>query len=237
MRTLFLSDAHLRHPDDANYRRLMSFLDAQRGRLDRLCLLGDIFEFWTGYRHVAFCAYIPFLERIRRLKEEGTRIYYVEGNHDFDLGPLWQELTEGRLYPDGVRLEDPSGDIFMSHGDLVNSDDRGYRLLRACFRSPAVKVLKGIIPPDLTWSIADWAGRQSKNHHRPTDPKKLETLLRSHAAPWFDRGCRAVVTGHYHCPLLLQAEGGKTILSLGDWITQNSYALLEDGELKLLSYP
>ena len=55
MKAIFLSDAHLRRPEDKNYQLLLDFLDRQKD-LDALFLLGDIFEFWIGYKHLAFTA-------------------------------------------------------------------------------------------------------------------------------------------------------------------------------------
>ncbi|NCP78923.1 MAG: UDP-2,3-diacylglucosamine diphosphatase, partial [Desulfuromonadales bacterium] len=46
MKAIFIADAHLRQPADANYRALLKFLDRQADGLDALFLLGDIFEFW-----------------------------------------------------------------------------------------------------------------------------------------------------------------------------------------------
>ncbi len=237
MRSLFIADAHLRHPDDANYRSLLNFLDAQRGRLDHLCLLGDIFEFWIGYRQFSFPVYAPFLEKIRQLKDEGTQIYYAEGNHDFRLGPLWQDLTQGRVFTEGAQIELEGQCIYMAHGDLMDPSDKGYRLLRHFLRSPVLGMLKSAVPPDLAWKIAQWASRQSKKtHSRPRDLKRLENLLRAHAEVQLANGCSVVITGHHHSPMMLETQKG-LIISLGDWITQNSYALLEDGKFSLCQAP
>ncbi len=101
MRDIFLADAHLLDPSDANYRRLLAFLDRQRGSVGTLYLLGDIFEFWVGYHHTVFAPYVPLLEALRRLREAGARIVYVEGNHDFHLGPYIEETLGCTVLPDG----------------------------------------------------------------------------------------------------------------------------------------
>ena len=105
MRDLFIADAHLLAPQDANYRRLLEFLRAQRGRTRTLVLLGDIFEFWIGYRYCVFSAYVPLLEALRELREAGARIVYVEGNHDFHLGPYFAETLGCDILPDGGVIE------------------------------------------------------------------------------------------------------------------------------------
>ena len=86
MRSIFIADAHLRNPGDANYRELLRFLAGLRGNTDTLYILGDLFEFWIGYSTTPFIQYLPILEELRLLTAGGTAIVYFEGNHDFHMG-------------------------------------------------------------------------------------------------------------------------------------------------------
>jgi UDP-2,3-diacylglucosamine hydrolase len=237
MRDVFLADAHLLDPADANYRRLLSFLDGLRGETRTLYLLGDIFEFWIGYRHAVFAPYVPLLEALRRLREAGTALVYVEGNHDFHMGPYFEQTLGCRVLADGGVVEIDSRRVFIAHGDLVNPADRGYRRLRRFLRSRPLRLLAAILPPDQAWEIARWASRQSRKGHAAKRARWVpETLLAAHAERRFAEGCDAVVTGHFHAPLLRE-EGGRTLVALGDWIDQYSYAVLEDGTFSLHALP
>jgi UDP-2,3-diacylglucosamine hydrolase len=237
MRDVFIADAHLRLPTDENYRRLLAFLDEEKGRIRTLYLLGDIFEFWVGYRHVAFSAYVPLLEELRKLRQSGTEIVYVEGNHDFHMGPYFAEILQCRILPDGGSIDLDGTPVFIAHGDLVNPHDRGYRTWRRVLRSRILQTMIGVFPPDWIWGIAAWAGRQSGKKHASRRARWIpRDMLRAHAALRFSEGFRAVVTGHFHTPLLEQEEEG-VLLSLGDWLTQYSYAVWEDGKFTLRTYP
>ena len=108
MRKVFIADAHLRQPADDNYRRLLRFLDGLRGTADTLFVLGDLFEFWIGYRSPPFTHYFPVLEQLRLLKESGTAIVYFEGNHDFHMGPFFTE-TLGATVHKGPAIVDIGG--------------------------------------------------------------------------------------------------------------------------------
>lgn len=236
MRDVFIADAHLLDPADANYRRLLSFLDEQLGRTRTLFLLGDIFEFWIGYRHTVFAPYVPLLESLRRLRDGGTEIVYVEGNHDFHMGPYFEDTLGCRVLPRGGGIELDGRKIYVGHGDLVNPRDRGYRLLRRFLRSPLLHALKNLIPPDWVWGIARWAGGQSRKGHAARNARWVpREMLAEHARPLFAEGYAAVVTGHFHAPLL-QETGEGTLLALGDWIDQYSYAVFEDGRFELRTY-
>ena len=69
--------------------RLLQTLDEDPGEL---FFMGDTFDFWMGYRHTVFAPYVPFLERLRQLREREIPITLLEGNHDFLLGPYFDEL-------------------------------------------------------------------------------------------------------------------------------------------------
>jgi len=236
MRDVFIADAHLLDPADENYRRLLAFLDGLRGGTRTLYLLGDVFEFWVGYRHVVFAPYVPLLEALRRLRQEGTEIVCVEGNHDFHLGPYFEKVLGCRILPDGGIVEIDGRKVYLGHGDLVNADDRGYLLLRRVLRSLPLQWLMKVTPPDWTWGIARWAGRQSRKGRVNKTVRQLpETMLAAHAEQRFGQGCQAVVTGHFHLPLLKKSDG-KTLVALGDWIDQFSYAVCENGSFELHTY-
>lgn len=236
MRDLFLADAHLRDPADENYQRLLAFLAAETGRVRTLYILGDLFEFWVGYRHTVFAPYVPLLEALRRLHAAGTEIVYVEGNHDFHLGPYFRDVLGCRILPDGGTVTIDGRRVHLSHGDLVNPADHGYRLLRRLLRSAPLRLLLRLVPPDAAWAVARWGSRQSKKSHGAKRARWVpRELLLNHARSHFAAGCQAVVTGHFHAPLL-SSEAGGTLVALGDWIDQYSYAVCEDGTFTLETF-
>lgn len=235
MKDLFLADTHLLDPEDDRYRRLLAFLEQQCGSLRSLIMLGDIFEFWIGYRHTVFSAYVPLLEMLRRLRAAGTELVFVEGNHDFHLGPYFSETLGCRILPDGGALERDGHRIFIAHGDLVNPHDTGYRRLRRGLRHPWTRFLLRWIPPDIAWRVARWAGAKSARKNGGRDRHRLprEDLL-AYARQYFSADFDTVITGHFHVPLL-HRENGNTLIALGDWSREPSYAVLENGEFTL--YP
>ena len=44
------------------------------------------------------------------------------------------------------------------------------------------------------------------------------------------------IFGHRHIPLKLKIDENSIYINLGDWITHNTYAVLEEGNLKLEQY-
>lgn len=235
MRALFLADAHLCKPTDPNYQSLLTFLEEQRGNLDYLILLGDIFEFWIG-KPAVHPNHRPMIDCLEKLVKKGTQLVYVEGNHDFHLGPVFSEQLKCLILPDGGTFELDGKKLYLAHGDLANSDDKGYLMLRNFLRSSIVKKLIRVLPSSLLMLIAARASHESqkssrdKRNHRPA-----QDILFPYAKKVLSQGHQAVFTGHYHQPLHEKLCDGE-LIALGDWITQFSYAAYENGSFTLKSY-
>ncbi len=239
MRAIFIADAHLKYMHDDNYRMLLQFLNEQRGALDALFILGDLFEFWIGHRSMPFPQYQPILNELLRLQSEGVAIHYFEGNHDFHLGPFFTETIQARVYRSAALLELDGKKVYACHGDQINTRDVGYRLLRFALHNRLTGIVARFVPPSITVKLADRMARNSKKKYRRRASKwNYHAILRAFAERRFTDGCDTFITGHFHIPLQEQTgpQGKQTIVSLGDWIHRYSYAEWEDGAVRLKIY-
>lgn len=239
MRKIFIADAHLRNEGDENYRLLLEFLAGLKGNTDTLFLLGDLFEFWLGYRHNPFTQYEPLLERLLDLSRNGVRIVYFEGNHDFHMGPFFEERLNASVHPGPAVLTIEGKRVYLCHGDQINRKDCGSRFLRFLFHNRATKALFPLFPPAVAVRIAESLGGKSRrNHPRNNSRWDYGAVLRNFAAGRFEEGCDAVITGHFHLPFLERSGDGREriLLSLGDWITQFSYGEWVNGEISLKQF-
>ena len=236
MKDLFLADAHLMNPEDDNYRRLLALLRREEGQIRTLYLLGDIFEFWVGYQHVVFTPYVPILEALRRLHETGTQIVWVEGNHDFHLGPFVRDILQATVIPEAGAVTIDGQRVFLCHGDLLDPSDRSYRLYRAVLRNRLVGAfVHTFVSPDRLWRFSRFlsARSQAGRRHRPSrDPRPLIT---AHARRRFAEGYNAVVTGHFHTPFIEETPEGR-VIALGDAMEQASYVIYEDGDFRTATF-
>jgi UDP-2,3-diacylglucosamine hydrolase len=236
MRALFLADAHLRQPSDPNYRTLLAFLQEQCGRTDVLVLLGDIFEFWIGKATVA-AEHAPLIDALEHLQRQGTKLVYVEGNHDFHLGPVFTKRLNCQVLPDGGSIDLDGKKIYLAHGDLANPDDTEYHRLRKLLRSDLIRVLIRALPRRLLAAIGDWASHTSRKNAVTREHRwPAREILQPYADAILARGHQAIVTGHYHQPFHEKLGDGEHI-ALGDWLTQYSYAVYEDRAFSLRRYP
>lgn len=239
MRKVFISDAHLTHETDGNYRLLFDFLAGLPGNTDTLFILGDLFEFWIGYPRVPFRHYLSILEQLRRVHEAGVEIIYFEGNHDFHMGPFFEETLGARVFKGPVVLEMDGMQVYLCHGDQINTADLGYRMLRFILHNRLTGAVIPLVPPMVASFIAELMGRASRKNHGERRTKwDYPAILREFAAERFREGCDAVITGHFHLPLKEQTSNGKTrtLLSLGDWISHFTYGEWSNGTFSLKEY-
>src|ERR1700681_2799297 len=84
-RIALLADAHLSGaggPAGPLVEQLAALPAAGCGRL---LVMGDLFQAWVGYRRFETPDVTAMVAALRRLRERGLRIDYIEGNRDFFL--------------------------------------------------------------------------------------------------------------------------------------------------------
>lgn len=236
MRVLFIADAHLHQSDDANYRLLLRFIDQQRGKTDIVCILGDLFDFRIGLPQLTFPEHEPLLEALEKLSNSGTRLIYLEGNHDFRLGASFAQRIGCELYSGPTTLEMDGKRIYLCHGDLINPADWRYRLLYMLLRNKATFAAGSLMPERVVSCIRRRLQRASKKRYS-TDSIRWDygDIIRSYASELRKKGYDALVLGHFHTPCI-ETSQNFTLLCLGDWIGRFSYGLYEDGEFFLSSF-
>ncbi len=238
MRTIFLADAHLMSPDDANYRQLLRFLHSLEGELDTLYIMGDLFDFWLGFPSHPFTQYDAVLDALERLVVRGCRLVYFEGNHDFHLGPIFSQRLRAEVHS-GPAIECLHGKrLYLCHGDQINREDRLYRLLRNLLRSSPVAASIRHFPPSWAEKIKVSLQKQSQAGYVMKSARwDYRKIILDFARTLQQQGCDGLVTGHFHLALREDIPGPPfAVLSLGDWMGQLTYGEMLDGELRLMTY-
>lgn len=233
MRTIFLADAHLHDPGDPNYRRLLHFLHGLQGVADTLCILGDLFDFRVGLPALNFPEHEELLEALACLSRSGTRLIYLEGNHDFHLGSAFAERIGAELHAGPVAVELQGQRVLLCHGDLVNAADWRYRLLYRILRNQITVLAAKLVPAPLVQAIRQRLQKTSRKRYGKDRVRwDYRAIISAYGNKVRGEGFDAVVLGHFHLPFIEQSDGF-TLLSLGDWIGQFSYGELRDGVFSL----
>ncbi|MBI3754174.1 MAG: UDP-2,3-diacylglucosamine diphosphatase [Deltaproteobacteria bacterium] len=235
MRAIFIADAHLKGLDDPNQKLLCSFLETLKD-IDKLFILGDLFEFWTGYNEMLEYHYAPILAQFKRLQEAGMEIIYVEGNHDFSVAPFFKEILGSEVYPDSADINLDGKRFFLAHGDLVEPN-LGYKIWRRFLRSFLFSMIIKITPPSFARKVALWLAKTSRRNHKMGD--RLDTRQREFARDKIEQDFDIVILAHSHVPEVLEktVKNRKGLYANpGDWIKEYSYLVYEDGKIRLERY-
>jgi len=239
MKSIFLSDTHLKNRRDKGYQALMLFLDSLvLSKIDQLFIAGDFFDFWFGRDHQVYPDFKPVIEKLIALKNAGVQISLCEGNHDFFLEDYFTKNLGIPVFPDSAVIDLDGQKTLVAHGDLVDRENTGYLMLRRILRSHLFYRMQQNIPSTVLWTLA----RISSNTSRELYPQVEERLFRKMLEFSMDRfkeGFDNVILGHSHKPFLKEfviAGRTKTFVTLGDWMRHNSYLSFEDGKFSLLYY-
>lgn len=228
MVSYFLSDIHLKSLDDESSRLLLLFFRRIWANAPGdIYLLGDIFDIWVSDHSVFIKKYQTLIDELQRVKKQGFKIVYFEGNHDLHLKKYWQQALGFQVYFD-VGYFDIDGHIFrLEHGDLINQDDRAYLRLRRTLRTPWMLALGHWLPGRLWNFIGEkWSRTSRKESHAYLQAKKevIVNMIRAHAQrSVLEKPFDYIITGHMHIVddfEFVLSGNGKTIRSvnLGTWL-------------------
>ncbi len=241
MKVLILSDIHYKfaprdHDDRCNQEIILNFLVTVREEhYDLLILNGDIFDLWFDWKHTIIKQYFPMLKRLADIGEQGCRIVYVSGNHDFWFNDFFSAYLSVDIHQQRFELEADGKKILVTHGDLHTCHDTRYRLFRSIIRLPLMKRIFAMIHPDWALELGAYISRSSRTRSK-TDPVRQQKIsgLQQYAQkmmPHFDY----VIMGHSHEPCLITYPKG-SYANCGDWIKHSTYIKIVDGKLELVKY-
>lgn len=238
---IIISDIHLK-VDPADKARRKEFENFIRSLLirspRRLICLGDIFDFWFEYKYVMFSAYFGVLSAFYELKNKGTQLIFVGGNHDYWVGDTLKDIGF-EIMNSGEVLEFDHIKALLIHGDGLNKSDYGYKIFKRVARNRFLVKLFRLIHPDLAMSIASLMSRGSRSIQKGRKEGHLRDsqAIKDFAMRKFESGeVDAVISGHCHIPecLTFQVNGRQCwYVNSGDWIENYTYVIWDGNKFIL----
>ena len=223
--SLFISDLHLSEDTPHIEQGLVTFLE-QEGDIDRLFLLGDIFEAWIGDDDDSPLV-LRFAEAMKRVADGGTQIYFTRGNRDFLIGQGYLNQFGAKLLGDSVCIEVAGESTLLMHGDLLCSDDVDYLAFRTIAHNPEWQV--EMLSKSLEERRA--LAKQLRTMSKEAASNKAEDIMdvnddtvRSVMA---EHDVKRLIHGHTHRPYRHPMQSGERIV-LGDW-NKTGWCLREHG--------
>ena len=232
MRAVF-ADCHVgRRPDDDG--PFLAALEEAAGRGARaISLLGDIFHFFIAHPKFETPPIARFLEAVDRLRLAGIPVTYVEGNRDFFLRgsyvePRFRKVCDEETFQEGGRR------FLLTHGDLLNEEDRPYRLWRAISKNRLSRAAIDFLPRKaanrFVWKVEARLYR-SNFKHKTRLPVEM---IRDFAARRFREGFDVLLLGHFHRAWSETVDGGRVEILPAFVDDRKWMEILEDGTTRLV---
>ncbi len=229
--TFFVSDLHLRGPDDANQRLFLEFLERRvRPARGDLVIAGDLFDFWYG---LPSRVPDPFREVVDAL-EGLPSVVYFEGNHDVRLARALGAASRIEVVEGGRRMRVHGLDLHVEHGDHVDPADVGHMAFKRFMLSkPAAVVARVLGARALQWvgGTAAILSRGDMDAVLGQDPRWL-AAARVFAAGRAGAGADLTVLGHGHW----LGWWDEPLVCLGDWLVFHSYLRVDADGAHLTRY-
>lgn len=231
----FISDVHLgidlkgieSREDD-----LIAFLKKISLKASELYIVGDLFDFWIEYKHAIRPCYFKILHQFRYMVEQGIKINYVAGNHDFALGSFLTDVMGFNIIPDDASITIQGKKVYLRHGDGVIKRDWGYRLLRKLLRVKFFQNIYKILHPNIGVPLASSFSGSSRHFNSSKFTKERRKEYLEAAKGFLRKGHDILFMGHTHHPALYKMEEG-IYCNTGEWMKTYSYATMQKGKLTL----
>lgn len=232
MPTLFVSDLHLAADRPETTRLFIHFLETRARQARAVYVLGDLFEVWLG-DDMILPDYQPAIAAMKALSDSGVPLFLMHGNRDFFMGEQLMQLCGATLLDDPSKIDLDGIPTLLMHGDTLCSDDLEYMKFRAMVRNPEWQNEVLAKSPAERLALA----KQFREISKTETGNKAENIMDVNQAEvermFSAHSVKRLIHGHTHRPamheLKINNQNVQRIV-LGDWYTQGSVLVCENGQ-------
>ncbi len=224
---IFIADAH----ENDERRGFWEFLQALKNKklkCPQLFLMGDIFDLLIGEISATHSFAKPYIELLEELAKD-MEIFYLEGNHDFNLSCFFKKVKVFTLEKQALVLhtsKDEKMKFHLAHGDIFLNPFLEFALksLRNACLLRFLNILDKL-------SFSAISKKILKNQKRKKIYSKIENfeLLARKRYAKFKADKSFVLEGHYHQNFLLDEENIK-YFNLASFAYEKSFFIVEFGQ-------
>jgi len=221
LRRLFIADLHLHPARPEHSCALIDFCQQRVHADDELYVLGDLFEAWIG-DDVGIITYADVIACFKQLTDAGTKVYFMAGNRDFLIGPLFCEATGITLLSDPTVICIDQQNVLLMHGDTLCTDDIDYQAFRGLVRSDQWQQEFLALTPAQRMAKASEYRQQSQSMTASKSNDIMDVNDNAVAQVMQQHGVNLLIHGHTHRPCVHQLNQGQRVV-LGDWTGHFDY--------------
>lgn len=227
---VLFSDIHLSENTPELTRMFDNFVDRVKGTPYVACL-GDLTEYWVGWKHLRDPYGKHIFEQLKRLSEGTKKSVWISGNRDFMFDG--QAKAAGYVMRRNLFEGDFAGRrVALEHGDRFCTLDKKYQRFRAWFRRLPLATIGKPFSAEKQHKFARYIRGRSPSDTARKSPsmfgiqdKPVERLAK--------RGAEFIIAGHVHAPFQ-KTVGGAQLLVMSDWHDGAAVVCtVKDGEFAL----
>lgn len=212
---IIISDSHVSNETADDFFKMLEMIE----KTDHsVVFLGDIFDLWISIPRYEKPNHKKFIKWCNNQKNKRT-IGVIEGNHEFFVA-----RKHGAEFTWAHEEEFTHNGVVYIHGDMINPNDKGYRLLRFLSKNILMKTVFTFLPYGgrvIKW-LEDKIGK--------INPKKRYSLpeddINRFAKDRFKNGNRIILMGHFHQSKTYRYDDNRVFL-LPDWYTTKKISYLD----------
>lgn len=232
MQTLFISDLHL-SPENPALTHLATDFVLQHKHYQSVYILGDIFHTWLG-DDLVLPEYMPFVNALKQLTAQGTKLYLMVGNRDFMLGQRFAEQVGGELITDPVVHFLADQRVLIMHGDSLCTDDVSYQRYRKVVRNRFLQWCFLRLPLRFRQAISDQIKTKSQQKKQYKTAQIMDVNSAEVARLMDLYRCNILIHGHTHRPAIHALKNDKQRIVLGDWQQKPSFLSFDGQKFELV---
>ena len=240
----FASDVHLGTPNHkeslVRERLFVKWLDEIKNDAKEIYLLGDIFDFWYEYKHVAPRGFTRTLGKIAEITDSGTPVHFFAGNHDLWIFDYLTEETGVILHREKLIKEFNGKKFLLAHGDGLGPHDKGFKRMKKVFTNGFAQWMFSRIHPNFAFWVAKKWSRSSRDSY-----SKSQMQFKGEDGEWLILYAKEklktqhydyFIFGHRHVPIDIKIGESSQFINLGDWLYNYTYAVFDGSKLELKKY-
>ena len=228
----FISDTHfgfneyeLEKPLIQKFEDLCSLICKDKSSL---YILGDLFDYWFEYKSVVQKYAYRILTCLEKMSENGVKITYIIGNHDFAHKDLFERQLKINLSENPVTQFINGKKFLLAHGDGLIGNDTGYKILKSIVRNKRLQSLYSKLHPNIGIGLARYFSKKSR-HHTSEKYQGENDYLYQFAEKKIEEGYDYVVMGHSH-KFRFELINNGYYINLGSWLIKPAFGVF-DGQV------
>jgi UDP-2,3-diacylglucosamine hydrolase len=223
---LFVGDAHFAFGNGELRKRFFNFIQKNKPKLNTLVIMGDFFDFWFGFRDLSSLTkeYGDILKLLKQLRSDGVKVIYLEGNHEFRMGPYMREKLGIEVYDNFAEIDLDGNKVYLAHGDR-SYPTVSHRILTWLLRNRVTYLLISLLGPRIVIAVAQWWSAKSRKGSLKESSEVIARLKRFAQRKLLE-GFDTVILAHTHLPEVItmkKREGEGYYFNVGNWLRDYSY--------------